>query len=47
MNHMQWASPDAFRAYASGSALIAATKDEVQRLIVGKGPVGWEIVLVR
>jgi heme-degrading monooxygenase HmoA len=47
MNHMQWASPDAFRAYVSGSALIAATKDDVHRLIVGRGPVGWEIVPVR
>lgn len=47
MNHMQWTSRDAFLAYASGSALLAATKDQVHRLIVGNGPVRWEIIPVR
>jgi heme-degrading monooxygenase HmoA len=44
INHMHWADEDAFRRATRENPVIAATRDQVGRLIEGAAPNLYEIV---
>jgi len=46
INHMHWASREAFDQATAGNSVIAATKAQVHQLIEGRGPNRYEVLQV-